>query len=85
MSSSPFPNKSGPELLATLEDALGATLDLANRLSTDPLVGSEARGLLSRLDCIRAEIDVIAALKDRPWRFQDNDGPSTAPAQRLWN
>lgn len=69
--------------LASLQDGLGRTFELAQFLIDDPTVGNEARCLLSRLVAIQAEIEIIANYEPRPRpAVNDSDWPLAAP---LWN
>ena len=70
------------ELLATLELALARSLMLARELAADPLVGTEAKGFLGRLECIQAEVTIVAS--SRPRRRPHNDEGERWAATRLW-
>lgn len=73
------------EVLATLQHALGQTLQLAREMACDPLVGNEARAFLGRLDAIKAEVDLLCVTPRQrpPQRLPDNDEGDLS--RRLWN
>ncbi|GAA4012381.1 hypothetical protein GCM10022280_07800 [Sphingomonas swuensis] len=70
-------------LLATLDHAIGRSTELAQKLAGDPDVGGEARALLGRLDCVRAEVEVIAAVRSRLAVVRTDEPASPSP--RLWH
>lgn len=69
------------EALATLQHALERTILLARHLSRDPLIGGEVRGLLTRLDCIQAEVDVMTVIRAQ---VRPSDNHDDIGAHRLW-
>lgn len=59
-------------LLVQLRHGLRKSSQLAQHLATDPLLESEAHGLLGRLNAIRAEVETLEAAQPR-LRHAEND------------
>lgn len=60
------------ELLMTLRHGLRQSIRLAEQLGTNSILGSEAKGMLTRLEAIREELNgIVVAAGDR--RPLDND------------
>lgn len=60
------------EMLVTLNHGLRQALRLADQLCDDAIVGNEARGLLGRLQAIRAELDALSTTLVDPRRAEND-------------